>query len=168
MLHSRHINEGLKCRTGLANCHAGAIKTVLAAAADHGEDMARFRVNRDNGSLRLSKSLVIRMCFREMSHSLNGCMLLIRIKCRVNLQSVFVKCVITVLLCDFLSNIVDEVCRFIRCIACRFLLNIQTCFFSFFRLGRCNVSVFFHLAYYYVFAGGSFIYAGGIVVGALR
>ena len=126
MFHSRHIDKGFKCRPGLANCHAGTIKAVLAAAADHGKDMARFRVNRDNGSLRLSKSLIIRMYFREMAHSLNGCMLFIRIKSRVNLQSIFVKRVVTVLLCYFLSNIVDEVCRFVRCIACRFLLNIQT------------------------------------------
>ena len=54
------------------------------------------------------------MRFRQIFQGFDGGMLLIRIKGSVDFKSFFIQCVVTVFLGDFLSDVVNEVCRFIR------------------------------------------------------
>ena len=101
MLQCRHIDEWLEGRTRLTNGHAGTVEAVLAASADHSQDMTGFRVNRNNCCLRLQQAVFIPVIIRQMTQCPYSSMLFFSIHRRIDFQAFFVESIIAV----FSSNL---------------------------------------------------------------
>ena len=108
MLQGRHVYEGLESRTGLADSHCGAVEAVLAAAADHGQDVAVSRVDGDEGPLRLGQAVFVLVVVRQLSQGFRRGALFFQIHGGVNLQAFLIQGVIAVFGGDELRDVVDE------------------------------------------------------------
>ena len=148
VLQRREIDEGLEGRTRLADSHAGAVEAVLSAAADHGQNVARLGIDRDDGCLRLGQAVFIGVIVGQVTHGPDSGVLFVDIHSRVDFQTFLIEGIVAVFLGDLLGNVVDEGCVFVGLFGLMALGEAQILVLSVFCFGSRYVTVLDHLVEY--------------------
>ena len=103
------IDKRFERRTRLPFRHDGTVELVRPASADHGLDVARLRIDGDDGRLRLLQLVVVRVIRGRQGGCFFSGLLHVRIQGGIDLESLFIHRVRTEFVDQDLDAVIDEV-----------------------------------------------------------